>query len=142
MSIIMILFLLLHVVLSLFLILLIMLQNDKGGGLAGAFGGMGGQAAFTGTGAANFLTRYTVYLALASFVVIVILNVLSDNASERGREASEMKGAKEGLSTILPEGVRQEAAPGSAPAAPGGGPIPGLNQEQTQPPPAQQPQGQ
>ena len=47
---------------SFFLILLILIQRGRGGGLAGAFGGMGGQSAF-GTKAGDTFTRITVIAA-------------------------------------------------------------------------------
>ena len=46
------------VVTSLFLILLVLIQRGRGGGLAGAFGGMGGQSAF-GTKAGDVFTKIT-----------------------------------------------------------------------------------
>ena len=45
--------------LSIFLIILILLQRGKGGGLVGAFGGMGGQSAF-GAKAGDVFTRITI----------------------------------------------------------------------------------
>lgn len=48
--------------LSLFLIMLILLQRGRGGGLAGAFGGAGGQSAF-GSKAGDTFTVLTVSLA-------------------------------------------------------------------------------
>jgi len=63
--------------LSLFMILLIMIQRGKGGGLAGAFGGMGGQSAF-GTKAGDTFTKITVVTVLIWFTLcvstLVILN--------------------------------------------------------------------
>ena len=50
-------------VLSLFMILLILVQRGRGGGLAGALGGMGGQSAF-GTRAGDMFTRITIVLAV------------------------------------------------------------------------------
>ena len=47
---------------SLFLIFLILIQRGKGGGLAGAFGGVGGSSAF-GTKAGDVFTRITIYTA-------------------------------------------------------------------------------
>ena len=44
------------VFISLILIAVILLQRGRGGGLAGAFGGMGGQSAF-GTKAGDILAR-------------------------------------------------------------------------------------
>ena len=48
---------------SCFLIFLILLQRGRGGGLAGAFGGMGGQSAF-GTKAGDIFTRITIIAAV------------------------------------------------------------------------------
>ena len=61
---------------SLFLILLVLIQRGRGGGLAGAFGGAGGQSAF-GTKAGDVFTKITV--AVAGFWIllcILSLNVL------------------------------------------------------------------
>lgn len=61
---------------ALFLILLVLIQRGRGGGLAGAFGGMGGQSAF-GTKAGDVFTKITVAVA-AFWIVLCILatNVL------------------------------------------------------------------
>ena len=47
---------------ALFLIFLVLIQRGRGGGLAGAFGGMGGQSAF-GTKAGDVFTKITVGVA-------------------------------------------------------------------------------
>jgi preprotein translocase subunit SecG len=47
---------------GLFLILLILIQRGKGGGLAGAFGGLGGSSPF-GSRAGDAFTRMTIYVA-------------------------------------------------------------------------------
>ncbi len=44
------------------MILLVLIQRGRGGGLAGAFGGMGGQSAF-GTKAGDLFTRVTIVTA-------------------------------------------------------------------------------
>jgi preprotein translocase subunit SecG len=56
---------------ALFLILLVLIQRGRGGGLAGAFGGMGGQSAF-GTKAGDVFTKITVGVA-AFWIVLCIL---------------------------------------------------------------------
>jgi preprotein translocase subunit SecG len=63
------------VVICLFLICLILIQRGKGGGLAGAFGGMGGSSAF-GTKAGDVFTRVTmivagIWIVLSMFLVIL-----------------------------------------------------------------------
>jgi preprotein translocase subunit SecG len=65
-----ILFMVLLFITAVFLILLILIQRGKGGGLAGAFGGMGGQSAF-GTKAGDLFTKITI--GLAAFWIILCL---------------------------------------------------------------------
>jgi len=55
---------------SLFLILLVLVQRGRGGGLAGALGGMGGQSAF-GTKAGDTFTKVTV--TAATFWILLCL---------------------------------------------------------------------
>lgn len=55
---------------SVFMILLILIQRGKGGGLAGAFGGMGGQSAF-GTKAGDAFTKITVVVAVIWFIFCI-----------------------------------------------------------------------
>ena len=49
--------------LGLFMMLIVLIQRGRGGGLAGAFGGMGGQSAF-GTKAGDVFTKITVVVAV------------------------------------------------------------------------------
>ena len=58
---------------SLFLILLVLIQRGRGGGLAGALGGTGGQSAF-GTKAGDVFTRITVGVA-AFWILLCILSI-------------------------------------------------------------------
>lgn len=62
--------------LCLFLILLVLVQRGRGGGLTGALGGMGGQSAF-GTKAGDVFTRITIVVAavwiLLSMAAIKVL---------------------------------------------------------------------
>jgi preprotein translocase subunit SecG len=62
---------LLLVVSAVFLILVVMVQRGKGGGLAGALGGMGGQSAF-GTKAGDLFTRITIGVAAVWIVVSMV----------------------------------------------------------------------
>ena len=63
--------------LSVFLMMVILVQRGRGGGLTGALGGMGGQSAF-GTKAGDLFTRITVGVAAAwillSMAALKILN--------------------------------------------------------------------
>jgi preprotein translocase subunit SecG len=58
---------------AIFLIILILIQRGKGGGLAGAFGGLGGQSAF-GAKAGDLFTKITIGAA-AVWIVLCIISV-------------------------------------------------------------------
>ena len=58
--------------LGIFLILLVLIQRGKGGGLAGAFGGAGGSSAF-GSRAGDTFTRVTIITAAIWVLLIMIL---------------------------------------------------------------------
>lgn len=76
-------FLVIHVLLSLAIIGLVMLQRGKGADAGAALGGGGGGGAsgsvFGSRGAANFLSRTTAILAAAFFVTSLGLAYLSSN---------------------------------------------------------------
>ena len=59
-------------VLSLFMIVLVLIQRGKGGGLAGAFGGAGGSSAF-GSRAGDAFTKVTIYTAAIWFLLVMLL---------------------------------------------------------------------
>jgi preprotein translocase subunit SecG len=59
---------------AIIVIILVMLQRGKGGGLAGALGGMGGQSAF-GTKAGDLFTKITVGVA-AFWILISVLTAI------------------------------------------------------------------
>jgi preprotein translocase subunit SecG len=67
---------------AVFLILLVLVQRGRGGGLAGALGGMGGQSAF-GTKAGDTFTKLTIVVAslwiVLSMAAVVILGQPSAN---------------------------------------------------------------
>ena len=58
-------------IISLFMILLVLIQRGKGGGLSGAFGGLGGSSAF-GSRAGDTFTRITIGVAALWLVLIMI----------------------------------------------------------------------
>jgi preprotein translocase subunit SecG len=75
----------LHVVVCLFLIMVVLLQQGRGGGLGGALGG-GATQVFGGRGAGNFMTRLTTAMALLFVVTSVSLAFLS-SAGDREMKA-------------------------------------------------------
>ncbi|MES2390069.1 MAG: preprotein translocase subunit SecG [Acidobacteriota bacterium] len=65
-----------HVVVCLFLVAVVLLQQGKSADLAGAFGGQGSQTAFGPRGAANLLTKLTAYAALVFMLTSIGLTVV------------------------------------------------------------------
>jgi preprotein translocase subunit SecG len=120
-------------------IALVLIQRGRGGGLAGAFGGAGGQSAF-GTKAGDLFTRITV-VAAAIWIILCILatNVLGTKQSrlspalgaaageavpaETGdgttadAEATEMEPAESEITEEPETGTEAESAVETEPAA-------------------------
>jgi len=69
-----------HVIVSLFLIGVVLLQQGRSADLAGAFGGQGSQTAFGPRAAANVLTRLTTWSAVIFMITSIALTVLYQRA--------------------------------------------------------------
>ena len=79
-----------HVIVCILLVISILLQAAKGGGLSGAFGGMGSTSVLGGTGAATFLSKVTTYTGVLFFLTCIALwyaskgsDTLPESAAER-----------------------------------------------------------
>ena len=112
-----------------FLILLVLIQRGKGGGLAGAFGGVGGSSAF-GTKAGDVFTKITVGIAAGWILVSMLLVVLTNRRTESawGSDATSLTKELTPSSNKLKSGSpasnqRAGEAPPSQPA-----PVPGATQ--------------
>ena len=66
-------FLPIHILVSIFLILVVLLQQAKGAGLSPVFGG--GQSVFGARGAAPFLSRLTAILAVLFMITSILLAI-------------------------------------------------------------------
>jgi len=91
-----------HILLCIFLVGVVLLQQGRSADLAGAFGGQGSQTAFGPRAAANVLTRLTTWSAVAFMITSISLTVLYDRSTG---SHSVLSGTK--------------SAPISAPAKPG-----------------------
>lgn len=104
-------------IVSLFLILVILVQRGRGGGLTGALGGMGGQSAF-GTKAGDLFTKITIVVAaiwiLLSMLAIQRLGRPSAGQGPSANATSPEKGQTK--STGAKEGGAPAAKSGDAPA--------------------------
>ncbi len=81
-----------HVLLCLFLIGVILLQQGKSADLAGAFGGQGSQTAFGPRGASNILSKSTTWCAVAFMLTSIGLTVLMQRNA--GDSHSVLSGTK------------------------------------------------
>src|SRR6202453_4720844 len=79
-----ILLVIIHVVVCLFLIGVLLLQQGKAADLAGAFGGQGSQTAFGPRGAANLLTRLTTWSAILFMCTSIGLTILLSHSNNTG----------------------------------------------------------
>jgi len=91
-----------HVIVCLFLIGVVLIQQGRSADLAGAFGGQGSQTAFGPRAAANVLTRLTTWSAIIFMVTSLTLTILYVRSN---RSHSVLEGSK--------------PAPASAPAKSG-----------------------
>lgn len=113
-----------HLIVCFGLVVSVLLQSGKGGGLAGAFGGQGGggQAIFGGRGAATFLHKATAVLGALFLLTALMLAVMPRGGQgparsllqERAQEASEAQ------PTSTPQGTQPIES-----ALPGSGELPG-----------------
>ena len=82
-----------HVLVCLFLIGVVLLQQGKSADLAGAFGGQGSQTAFGPRGAANLLTKLTTWSAVIFMITSISLFVLIGKHSGPHSVLDGIKGA-------------------------------------------------
>jgi preprotein translocase subunit SecG len=98
---------------SLFLILLVLIQRGKGGGLAGAFGGMGGSSAF-GTRAGDTFTRITVAAMIGWIcVAMVLVKLTAASGSKFQHEVPPEPLKDERPAVTAPPEEKGEKAPGT-----------------------------
>ena len=110
-----------HIIVSLALIFIVLLQHGKGAGIGAAFGGSS-QTVFGSTGAAPFLAKLTAVAAVLFMVTSLGLTFLGGQ-----KEVSVMHGAtKPPVSQSVP----------AAPAKPEAPPAPSSGPQTPTPPPA------
>ena len=108
------------------LMISILLQSGKGGGLAGAFGGGSSQTLFGGRGAASFLSRASTILAVVFFVTSLTLGLAASRGAsgrtsliqeEAKRRATQQRAGTAGQQPGAPlSGQPAGQAPTSQPA--------------------------
>ena len=114
----------LHVIICFFLVISVLLQAGKGGGLSGSFGTGGSQALFGGRGAATFFSKATVVLGALFFVSSLALAILSTQVSARSSLVQEAAKRANPESQATPPSGATRPAPGTqGPTTPSGTPA-------------------
>ena len=90
-----------HVFLCFFLMLLVLVQNDKMGGLAG-LGGMTSQSAFSTAGAATFIQKLTRGVAVIFFIVVFALGLITAKQDQAVEESAMQKATRENAAQQAP----------------------------------------
>jgi preprotein translocase subunit SecG len=120
----------LSILVSLFLICLVLIQRGKGGGLAGAFGGVGGSSAF-GTKAGDTFTRITVITAAVWILLLMLLVIITnrrptsawgaDTSTSASRDAGSSRGKAKSTGKVV--GPASGGASGAAAPRPAESPA-------------------
>ena len=107
----------LHVFVSLFLIVVVLLQGGKGAEMGSVFGGGSSQTLFGSRGGATFMNKLTTGIAVAFMITSLVLTVVS------------LKGGSVVKSTVIPEEKTLPVPP--AGVTPESGGVKPVNPEQT-----------
>jgi preprotein translocase subunit SecG len=106
-----------------FLILIVLLQRGRGGGLAGALGGMGGQSAF-GAKAGDLFTRITMGVAAFWILLCIVTPKIMGtqetgftSGSESGAPAKAGATSTTGSANATPSTPGEKSATSSTPSA-------------------------
>jgi preprotein translocase subunit SecG len=99
-----------ELVISIMLILAVLMQSSKGGGLAGAFGGGNVGVVFGVRRTADFLTRATQILAGAFLLLALVINIFFlPRVTSEGGSVLQQQGQQRTMTPQLPP--QQQQAP-------------------------------
>lgn len=108
-----------HVIVSLFLIIVVLLQSGKAADLAGAFGGMGSQTVFGPRGSATVLTRATTVSAILFMLTSLSLSIVAtDVTGGVGSDILDQISAPAGTAPTMPKEVQITPEINGQPIAP------------------------
>jgi preprotein translocase subunit SecG len=106
----------LHVFVCIMLMLVVLIQPGKSGGLGAALGGAGAQQIFGGRGAGNFLTRTTWISASIFFLTSVTLAYLSTSTGDSLQDLAKTPVVTPEPATPAPASAPPGAEPNTPPA--------------------------
>lgn len=116
----------LHAIVCIVLMLVVLIQPGKSGGLGAALGGAGAQQIFGGRGAGNFLSRTTWIAATVFFVTSITLAYISTSTGDSLQNVARRKAAAAEASGVpLPSPMAPSSAAPSSAAPSAGAPSAG-----------------
>ncbi len=72
-----------HSLVSVFLVVVILMQASSGGGLSGTFGSTAASGLFGGRAAATVLSKVTTWLAILFMALAVVISIISSNSNRQ-----------------------------------------------------------
>ncbi|MCB9357325.1 MAG: preprotein translocase subunit SecG [Calditrichaeota bacterium] len=108
-----------QIIVSVLMVVAILLQNAKGGGLAGVAGGMASSTVFGGRQAANFLQRATTILAAVFMLNCLVMAMISGTSTQQ--------------TSVTQQAVQASPEASPVPSIPGGGQVSPVQPTQTAP---------
>ena len=103
-----------HIFVSIVLILSILLQSGKGGGMGAAMGGASAQV-FGGRGAGTFLSKFTTFAAVVFMCTSLTLSMMGSDNKSVVKDALQKEAPAQALDAAAPaEAAPAEAAPAEA----------------------------
>lgn len=115
--------LVIHIVITISLVALVLIQQGKGADIGAAFGSGASQTVFGSRGSASFLTRTTAGLAAGFFITSLSLAYISGNRTDTKSVTEITAPAKMSDLPTLPSGMAPPASPPVQPAAPSDVPV-------------------
>ena len=113
----------LHIIVCFFMILVILIQPGKSGGLGAALGGAGAQQVFGGRGAGTFLSKLTWICAITFFFTSMTLAYMSSSGDDTLKERAEREAQAASEAAAAEKAATETAAGAQAPAEPSAPPT-------------------
>ena len=112
----------LHVIVCLFLMLTVLLQSGKGGGMGAAFGGGNAATVFGGSGASSFLRRLTagagtIFMLTSMLLAFIASHNSADSLEKFGEQQANLAEQKDKAKEKALEDAKKNAGSGSAGSA-------------------------
>jgi preprotein translocase subunit SecG len=95
--------LIVYLLIALFLIFLILIQQGKGADMGASFGAGSSNTLFGASGSGNFLTKTTTALATFFFVISIILGNMTAQQVKQPEEFNDLSAPTDGITQLQPK---------------------------------------